>query len=113
MDGRQGDIDQKELAYFMGKVDSQLTQILAILQKQETKREEDRKDLDRVDKLTTQHEVDIANLKDWKDEMGLPEDFITHSYIRANYTTKIIVGVALFFLTTVVPAVLILIRGGI
>lgn len=103
MTNYKDEISSKELAYFMGKVDNQLTQILEILQEQKHNQEA-------VSRATTKQNLEIqylkqrvTNLELWKNDYPERKDVISFQWLREKFSVPIIVAVVIFLLTTVIP----------
>lgn len=102
--------EPKSIEYFMGRVDNQLSQIQVLL-------EEVRGDVKEVAKVQTSQGTELESLEKrvttlevWKEKAPETSDFVRWSTLREKITVPIIVAVVLFLLTTVGPALVILLN---
>lgn len=95
-------ITDEELAYFMGRVDTQLTQILDMLKDQQS-------DLKKVSVLEQENQglkYRVGEIEDWKDKIGDSDNVVTFRWVREKLQVPLILAILVFLLTTIIPAIL-------
>lgn len=94
-------ITNEDIAYFMGRVDTQLAQILQMLKHQQS-------DLKVVSKLEQENQEifhRVNELEGWKEEIGDHTNIVTFRWVREKLQVPIIVAVIIFLLTTLIPTI--------
>lgn len=95
------EITDQELAYFMGRVDTQLTQILDMLKAQQS-------DLKKVSRLEQENQgllYRVGEIEDWKDKVGDSDNVVTFRWVREKLQVPLILAILVFLLTTIIPAI--------